>query len=332
MKAPRPALSIGMALFAFVASVPVVASDGVLEIHQACVAAGCFDGDTAGWPVTLASSGSYRLASNLVLPDENTTGVEITAFGVTLDLGGFAISGPTSCSWDDSGGPPTVVCTPSGTGMGVHATERATVRNGWIRGVGGDGVYLELGGEVSAVNIREVGERGIHGDNVQFFLCQGNHVELTGDDGIRIQGLASGNVLKFVGDGGILATNIEFNDVVFAVGDALIVGGPWGNVAGNTVYASNGYCVWAQGKTAAIRDNVLRSCGGVLCTDASSSQTAGCTVTGNTMALSGPLYLSATSGYGHNTLYENNGGNSEPQVVGGHEIGTNVCGTDTTCP
>lgn len=44
------------------------------------------------------------------------------------------------------------------------------------------------------------------------------------------------------------------------------------------------------------------------------------------------LDLSIDSGYAHNVLNTNNGGNTHPQVAGGFEIGGNVCGGDTICP
>lgn len=38
---------------------PIVASDGVLEINQTCaVNTGCFEGDEAGFPVLMKTSGS----------------------------------------------------------------------------------------------------------------------------------------------------------------------------------------------------------------------------------------------------------------------------------
>ena len=77
---------------------PALASDGVLEINQTCaVETGCFSGDTAGFPVTISASGSYRLTGNLDLNAEgvNVSGVAVSAPAVTIDLGGFQIVGPT---------------------------------------------------------------------------------------------------------------------------------------------------------------------------------------------------------------------------------------------
>ena len=44
------------------------------------------------------------------------------------------------------------------------------------------------------------------------------------------------------------------------------------------------------------------------------------------------LRLGPANGYANNVLTNNNGGNANPQVLGGIEIGTNLCGSDTTCP
>jgi hypothetical protein len=44
------------------------------------------------------------------------------------------------------------------------------------------------------------------------------------------------------------------------------------------------------------------------------------------------LVLSGGSGYGSNVISGNNGGNINPQVSGGFQLGTNICGAGTTCP
>ncbi len=61
---------------------------------------------------------------------------------------------------------------------------------------------------------------------------------------------------------------------------------------------------------------------------------SGSMVTGNTASGNGQqgLLLGSSSGYGNNVLTENNGGNANPQVDGGLEIGINVCGLDRICP
>ncbi len=70
---PAPLWTI--ALLAVGLTSPALAVDGVLEINQACADSGCFSGDGAGFPVIISAAGSYRLTSNLVVPNENTDGI-----------------------------------------------------------------------------------------------------------------------------------------------------------------------------------------------------------------------------------------------------------------
>ena len=86
------------ALLAIVTAREVRAVDGVIEINQArAIAGGVTPGDTPGFPVTISAAGSYRLTGNLTVPALNTTAISITANYVTLDLGGFLVSGPNTC-------------------------------------------------------------------------------------------------------------------------------------------------------------------------------------------------------------------------------------------
>lgn len=90
------------ALAALVTAWPALAQkaggsgDGVVTITQAkAVNGGVTPGDAPGFPVSITQPGSYRLAGNLTLTDPNVGAIEILAAGVTLDLGGFTVQGPT---------------------------------------------------------------------------------------------------------------------------------------------------------------------------------------------------------------------------------------------
>ncbi len=75
-------------LAALVLASPAYAVDGVIEInHARALAGGVTATDTAGYPVTIDASGSYRLTGDLVVPDENTTAVRVesSADHVALD-------------------------------------------------------------------------------------------------------------------------------------------------------------------------------------------------------------------------------------------------------
>jgi hypothetical protein len=81
-----------------VAGAAVSKDAGVVLINQAeAIAGGITSCDTPGFPVTICTSGSYRLSGDLTVPS-GTDGIEITASGVSLDLNGFTIVLPASGS------------------------------------------------------------------------------------------------------------------------------------------------------------------------------------------------------------------------------------------
>jgi hypothetical protein len=113
---------------------PVLAAPGVIEISQArALAGGVTPGDAPGFPVTLSQPGSYALASSLVVSATNTTGIDVAADSVAIDLNGFAIAGPVACS----GRGDSVTCSPmmsSGNGIGFVGYRHVSVRNGLVYG------------------------------------------------------------------------------------------------------------------------------------------------------------------------------------------------------
>jgi len=114
----------------------------VVEIDQDCATgAGCDTGnDSSGFPVTITDPGNYRLASDLTTNDQNTHLISIEDANITLDLNGFALNGPVTCS-----GTPVTGCSPTGgTGNGVHVVSSAgpnvIIMNGNITGMGRSGI------------------------------------------------------------------------------------------------------------------------------------------------------------------------------------------------
>jgi hypothetical protein len=83
--------------------------------------------------------------------------------------------------------------------------------------------------------------------------------------------------------------------------------GGGGSVVGNTVIG-NGHHGIFTGAQALVRSNTVRGNAGF------------------------GLQLNPGAGYGDNVIDGNNGGNANPQVGIGVQMGTNVCGGDTTCP
>jgi len=99
-------------------------------------------GDAPGFPVTLSQPGSYKLTGNLTVP-MGVKGIVITADEVTLDLNGFTVKGPSSCTRDNA--TRVVACSyqsEQSIGIDASASEGAEVRNGTVKGFGGVGLSL----------------------------------------------------------------------------------------------------------------------------------------------------------------------------------------------
>ena len=266
---------------------PAQAVDGVLEINQACaVNTGCFAGDTAGFPVEVTATGSYRLTSNLVVPDENTTAVVVSANNVTVDLNGFRVSGPTTCTTF-----PTVVCSQAGAGNGIEAlfTSGITVRNGHITGMGNFGVRLQgLHNRVEGITVDQIGFRGIN--------------------------VGSHSIVK--------------DCTVTATGSIGISAGAAAVVVGNSVANSGNHGIF--GVSGVVKDNGVTSSDADGINTAAQGSPAPLLIQSNSLTNNSGygLNLRAESGYADNVI----SGNSTGTVLGGVEMGTNVCDGNTTCP
>jgi len=265
------------ALFLLTAAVPGEAVDGVTEINQTiALSGGVTPGDAAGFPVTIDQAGSYRLTGNLTVPNENTTAVVISVEGVTLDLNGFSIIGPSTQSG------------PNGTGVGIQAGSGVSVVNGMVRGMGSTGVVIDARSRA---------------ENLQLFYN------------------ATGLIAGF--DSLIVGVNASRNrqDGIYAAGDSTITrsianentrdgirGVGRATISGNTVTDNDRFGISTSTDCLVLQNSVSRN-------------------------VSHGLSLSAGTGYAQNIVNENNGGNTNLQVAnGGIQIGTNICGGDTTCP
>ena len=307
----------------FMATPIVAANEGAFEINQACVAGGCFPGDDPGWPVTLVESGRYFLSSNLAVPDENTGGIVAQTGNVEIDLAGFTITGPVTCS----GSP--AVCNSSGTGVGLSLGlfENSRVGNGRITGMGQTGVFTGPNNRVYSVTADQNGNSGI--------------VARAGTVVVDSFAYFNGRLGIEVGAGGQLRNCVAANNtqIGFATGGdpstggAIIVGGStyengeqgifdWGNslIKENLIRYNGTIGIDNENGGSLIEDNVIvgNIGGGVNLRGATAFDPAGLPTT-----LSG------------NQILLNNGGNMQPQITGPGtliETSTNVCGTDTTCP
>jgi hypothetical protein len=238
--------------------------DGVVLINQDAALAGGVSGacDLPGFPVTICQPGSYRLSSNLTVPDANTNGIVIDADKVTIDLNGFSISGPAVCI--DFTSP--VECTVTGTGIGISNARSTigTIRNGTVRGMGRSGI--ELAGFGNSVNtilvdgIHAESNAGPDGAGIQVYGGNVTHCTATTNagDGLRLDiGIAISNMVRTNGRNGIVGGSVVSDNTVSSNGQNGITGAV--NVFNNSVSFNLGFALTnVQG----YRGNVLLNGGG----------------------------------------------------------------------
>ena len=305
-------LAAGLAVFG-----PVVSADeGVLEINIHCaLSGGCFPGDSAGFPVTIANPGSYRLTSGLDLSlgsgaTENITGIVVNADDVVIDLNGFTIAGSTFCT----GVPPSMSCSPSGSGIGIEGATggavNTVVRNGNIRGMGANGVSLGDNARLADLRLR-------HNNGIGAALGAGAVVSrcIVTRNGGGIDAGARSRVRSVVavdntGDGMAVG---QYSAVAHSVARNNTIGidaNTGARVRENSVAANNGsgFGVRITNSAGTVLNNTIQdNVGPGLDCDTSGGQT----------------------GYGGNAI----GRNSSPTVQGNcTEVDTNVCESNTSCP
>lgn len=249
------------------------AADGKLEINQACVAVGCFAGDSPGFPVTISAAGSYVLTSNILNPTDDSNGILIQADHVTLDLSGFEISGNATA--------------PYGVRMEGNFVE---IRDGVVRGFGFAGIaspFSTTGQSSSVIRVRVSGIGGIGGGGIGIFLEKqamildcivvenagsaiqvGNHSTVrgnlvVGNEGNGISGgtsmVVTDNVVRDAGTFGIsvaAASVVSGNTVSFGTGFGIHVEGRGSVISGNTSHSNqkSGICPTAQGASCVVDD------------------------------------------------------------------------------
>ena len=346
----RPLLNLMLVL---ILASPALAADGVLEINATCaVQTGCFAGDTPGYPVSVTQPGSYRLTSNLVQPDAATSVILATANDVSIDLGGFEISGPFLCP----GNPANCLAAGNSYAVDANGVSGASVTNGAVRGTArgillGDhcvvrdvrvvettnsGIFVGAGCAISRVVVARNGNHGVSltqgtvtvtdsaaYDNEGSGFSFGLNATITGSSARR----NGGNGI--LGNAGTQVSNCVASDNTL---DGISL-----NIAG-TVTSSSSYSNTGSGIRASA-GSVVRFNSAYGNSDRGIVLGAGSQAIGNSIRFNIGLGLTLgdLSGYRENVLTANNGG-AEIQVGAAlvsdtiFNLGSNVCGTDTACP
>lgn len=145
---------------------PSALAAGRIEINQtAALAGGVTASDAPGFPVTIDAPGSYVLTGDLSLAAESpaTDAIEIVVplptQNVTLDLAGFEIAGPATCTGFADG----LICSNTGPGVGIEAAgaSEVVIRDGMIRNMGSHGVDVWGAGRVTGLTVKHNGGDGV---------------------------------------------------------------------------------------------------------------------------------------------------------------------------
>jgi len=276
------------------------AVDGVLEINQDCAAtdtnAGCFTGDSPGFPITIASSGSYRLTGNLVVASGTASAVEVAADDVTIDLNGFTLDGTGS----------------SGSGIVVIGAKRnLEVRAGTIRSFGGDGIKA-AGADSHAHRVIAVRVLSNQGDGIDFewstsgrnHTIEGCTVNENGGAGIR-----AGSTSR-----------VERNTVRGSGGNGIEVGED-SVISGNTVDGSTLDGIQAHRDSLIAGNTVSQNLQDGIST-AENSSVIDNTISGNNLY---GLRCGPNTGFRGNVFANNNGSGDEHDCAAAVNMGANLC-------
>jgi len=256
--------------------VSVMATEGALEINQACVADGCFPGDSGGFPVTITTRGNYILTSNITLENTTQSAILVHTDNVMIDMKGFGIFGPNVCT-------------------GINAEHSYRV-----------GIRVRAGSTISNSNSNFNGELGMEAGESRVIDCSAS------DNGMI--GFAIGRSILTRAD--VSRTNAQtgiLDEYGSQIHDSVSRDNPTGiesingatSVINSTIISNSGVGIFARGGTVADDPNGMP----VL-------------LRGNTIVL-------------NNKDHPNENPNENPQLGGGGtfiELGTNYCGSDTTCP
>jgi len=241
-------LHIGATLFlAAAACFPskAPAADGTVLINQNTAInglPGCAKSPSA--LITICQSGSYRLSGNITVASDNLDAILVTNnANVTLDLNGFSVVGPNSCSTSTiiivGGELIFVLCTDQNAGTGIHGDGLTTVAvyNGIVKGFG-IGVLVQ-GGTVENVTITQMSGIGL---NIASGTARSNHVSTCGGGGIQAQSsVVTDNTVFKNGTMGINTVQSSvINNVIETNAGPGIQGVCPSTAIGNTVHKSDG--------------------------------------------------------------------------------------------
>jgi len=286
------------------------AVDGSFQINAACAAAGCFSGDAAGYPVNISQSGTYDLVGDLTIADQITSAIVVQASNVTINMNGFRIIGPVTCS-----GTP-VVCTPATSGSGnigidgwTYSPTNLVVKNGSVTGMG-TGILASYDGRVEHIQAIQNGYAGMRAR--------------TGTAVTDSTGTYNGSIGI---EGRLMIGCVASHNGQFGFAGGGLSGGGGSLIKDSMAISNDGYGVYLGSGTNVVGTTITNNGTGIF--SAGSNQILDSMISSNTFA--GLQSSQGVESVARSTFI---GNNSAGQQWTGNIIQTaaNLCGTSTTCP
>ena len=287
-----------------------LAVDGSYQINATCASVGCFAGDSAGYPVTITQPGTYELVGDLVIADQVNNAIVVQANNVTIEMNGYRIIGPVSCS-----GQPTN-CAPATTGGGnvgidgwTNNPTNLVIRNGSVTGMG-TGILASYDGRVEHVQTIQNGYAGIRArTGTAISDSTGTYNGQLGIEGrLMINCVASHNGQYGFAGGGLS-------------------GGGGSLIKDSLAVSNDGYGIYLGSGTNVVGTTITNNGTGIF--SAGTNQILDSMVSANTFA--GLQSSTGVDSVARSTFIGNNSGGAQwtGTIV---QTGTNLCGSSTTCP
>jgi hypothetical protein len=309
------------------------AVDGVIEINHTCaVNTGCFEGDSAGYPVTIGSIGSsFRLTSDLIIDDSATSAaVEINRSSVSIDLNDFSIIrlGCVNTSLVSCFNPFQVTGQIGILSTSISITD-VSIKNGNVIGMAQFGI--DLRGNVSKIsNVSVIASRstGIKAkkqaviEDVVVAFGQDIGIDVDDDSVIKDTNVSNNSNVGIFAPG----DNIRIVGVISANNNSIgIFGGSFINISNSTISDNSSIGINVQ-SAANLTDNNIYNNGSDGILAVSNCKVINNIINGNTGF--GINFTGAGNSYQNNSITTNTAGS----VNNGFNLGGNFCNTNDVCP
>ena len=224
---------------------PGFALAGVTSISQTKVQ------NNGGFPFEITKPGSYRLTSNLFVPND-TDGIVTTSPDVRIDLNGFRLFGKNKCTYTE-GEPASVTCNGNNTSVGINGA--AEVRNGAVNGFG---TGIRASNIAVALKVQNVTltHHGIHAISVSGsnLLLTDSILSTNGSRGVDGQFgtgtyIVTGNLVEKNGQLGVyLSAGVASHNTFYQnVGEGIRSNVGRGTIIENNYFESNGEGIVGNG-------------------------------------------------------------------------------------